>query len=189
MICVPFRESASGQMSVIYESMYYGVIGTIQILMNENGTLFTDLYPWSQYTIAEHIMNDIFGNIQFDLFLGLPNNVYDELLIPNSNYTMAPGSARYWSAHAHFTDKYITSGVYKQSFANALLDYGVSPNGMNGQSFEELVDSLYEDFYLEVGFYLAFGSIYNETYTLIIQQANYVSSTSDLTAIATDFMS
>lgn len=135
-------------------------------------------------------MNDILGNIQFDLFWSLSLDIYEEVKLQtfNTNFSMQVGSARYWSELALNNERYVKSGIYKEAFAKALTDYGISPDGANGSSFDEIVDKLYDDYHLEDGFFYAFDNIYNDTYNLVIEHAYLIDRTSDITAIATDYM-
>ena len=182
------RESSSTEFSQDFRNQYLAISTILAGLTNENGTTFTDLYPNSQWSIANHLYFNLFGDIRFALYLELLEGVYKE--VKQDNFSMDIGSSTYRSCYSSLAEAYLYSGKYKQTFIDAFLEFlGYGTNvALGNQNRTDSVNLTYDEFSIEDSYFEIFDRMYLDVYGLVMKHASMVDARSDITNVATDYM-
>ncbi|XP_072014353.1 uncharacterized protein [Amphiura filiformis] len=184
-------EAASNQFQALYDDvtwalygLEYGVPGT----NNSNGDIFLDVFPNTTYKLAQILMDDIFGHMQFELFYSLANDLYYEKVLGVVSY--APKSERYWKEYNHYAELWVTSGAYKQKVAIAFTETEeYLPHLQSNQTFDDFIDYVYEEFGFVDLYFTAFPILYEVTYDLLSYYGNETNANADKVRMVTDYMS
>ena len=153
---------------------------------NTDGISFSALFPRTIDILSDILLNYIYGNILYDLFFDLADDLYYEIVTWNSS--MAFGSKRYYQEFEKHTVKWLDSGAYKQLVADAFNASGEYVTYSDTQTFEEFIDDVYNKFGFENLFDDAFPTIYNQTYRILVTQGYVTINSVDITRMTTDYM-
>ena len=131
-------------------------------------------------------MRNVFGNINFELFYDIADDLYFELV--TQNISLSYGSDSYFQLYAKHTSKWVDSGIYKQTVADAFQESGEHLLYNSTQTFEDFIDEMYEEFGFEEIYEAAFPYLYIPTYDALITQGNDVLQSADIVRMTTDYM-
>ena len=155
-------------------------------LYNTDGATFVELFPNSIDALTYTLLNYLYGNIQYDLFYELADDLYSEIVTKTSS--MAFGSERYFQEFEKHTEKWLDSGAYKHLVADAFSASGEYVEYNVTQTFEEFIDDVYNVFGFENLFHDAFPIIYNLTYGTLLTQGYVTLNSIDVVRMTTDYM-
>ena len=163
---------------------------------NGNGTLFYTLYPETTEFLDEYIMNYVFGNIQYELFVIFSDSAFYEIFEWHIENTLNIENITHIDFNEVYTSmlvKYLFAGSgnrgrFKQSLADAFEDSGECPYPAGTEAFDDFIDYIYDDYQYIRGFYEAFHSLYFSTWDLVNSRAEDVAIDNDIVEITTQYM-
>ncbi|XP_072013951.1 uncharacterized protein [Amphiura filiformis] len=127
-------------------------------------------------------MKEIFGDIEFEIFLTLCGQSYEYLVLNEGD--LSPGSDSYKMMFDTKEDEYILSGVFLDVFTKAFAEASDVPL----DDAKNIAEDIYGDFGVEKAFSDTFNVIYNESLFEIQTFAETLMETVDYSAMATDYM-
>ena len=128
---------------------------------------------------------EIFGNIQYSLFLTFTNDIFYTL---DDYYHSDNEASNFTEEYNKYANKYLYAGVCRQCMEDAFIDSKEYPGDVDSEEFQAFVDNVYESSYPEDTFYELFTSIYENTHGLVVNNAEYIAQTSDITDLSTEYM-
>ena len=179
-------EAASSQIHELYADVANGVYSGVPFVNNTNGTYLWEVFPNTLEPLSALLMRNVFGNINFDLFYDIAEDLYYELV--TQNISLSYGSDTYFELYAKHTARWVDSGVYKQSVADAFQESGEHLIYNSSQSLEDFIDEVYDEFRFEDVYEQAFPYLYIPTYTALMTQGYAVLSSTDITRMTTNYM-
>ena len=191
MFSIFYSTSASNSLDQLCMDINQTIQLVISLTTISNGSLFTnftDSYPLASQLLSDCYFMEIFGNIQYDLFLTFTNDIlyavseYSEYA--NQEYV----ASNFTEEYNKYADKYLHAGVCRQCVEDAFIDSQEYPGDVDTVEFQAFIDHVHDSSYPEDIFYELFTSIYEDTHSLVMDHATFVSQTTDLTELGTDYM-
>ncbi len=183
------RDAASNQFSSLYSEVEYAVFSVeygVAGLNNSNNDSMVEVFPNTTYVLSRILMDDIYGNMQFELFYGIGDSLYFEIVL--SAISFALGGDLYWQEYLKYSELWLESGLYKQKVAQAFEQTGEHLPYLGNQTFDEFIDFTYVDFSFEELHHMAFPVLYQSVYDLLLLYGHDINLNKDKIKMSTDFM-